>query len=134
MRLTSPPQCHTHSNRRLICVYFAGDRFMFRVYAGRTKHQIAETVSRRRRERAATQQCRHEMRQLLLPADVVRRVHGQMVCVAPKPVRERGVAAAEVHVPHVPRHILHSGCVLHRIGAHVTIAVSCGGYTMLKMK
>lgn len=100
-------------------VCLPGNRFMFRLHAGRTEYQAAETVPRRGRERAATRQCRIEVWQLLLPAHVVRRLHGEMVCIASKSIRKGGLAATEVHVSHVSGHILHSRRVLHRIGAHV---------------
>lgn len=53
------------------------------------------------------------MWQLLLPADVVRRLHGEMVRIASKSVRKRSLAAAKVHMSHVPGHILHSRRVLY---------------------
>lgn len=75
----------------------------------------------RQSERSTAGRGRVAMRQLLLSADVVCRLHGQMVCIASKPIRKRGLAATEVHVSYVSSHLLHPRRVLYRIGAIVIV-------------
>lgn len=84
---------------------------MFCVYAKSTKYKITEALFGHRRARSHAARKR-AMRQLLLPADVVRRLYGQMVRVAAKSICQGGLVATEMHVPDVPDAVLHFGRLL----------------------
>lgn len=59
------------------------------------------------------------MWKLLLPANVVCRLHGEMVCFASERIRKGGLAAAEVHLPDVQVIVLHTGRFVCRENATV---------------
>lgn len=79
---------------------------MLRLHAGRTQCEVAAALRQHGRGDRSATAARLDVWQLLLSANVVRGLFGQMVCVAPEPGTEGGVAAAEVLVSDVPDALL----------------------------